>query len=368
MARETGQRIKTFSIGFEEAEFDELQYARTTAGLLGADHHEFVVTPDVCGLTEEIIWHHDEPFADVSSIPTYIVSKMAREHVTVVLSGDGGDEVFGGYQRYIVEREREKFEMIPSFLRRQLFLRLSRALPRGAYGKRYLSTNSRDAGPRYVDAISYFDEETKWTLLSDSLLAELNGYSSATAFEGIFEEPVSSARLDRQMYLDGKTYLPGDILVKVDRMSMAHSIETRAPLLDHHLIEFAQTIPASLKLRRVNKGWESKYILKRAVAGLIPDEIIHRPKQGFDVPIKYWLNREMKEMAHDLLASPRARERGYFDPKAVARLLQEHNRGVRDHAHSLWALLMLEIWHRTFIDHEPAASFTGAKSVANGAV
>ncbi|HKC86078.1 MAG TPA: asparagine synthase C-terminal domain-containing protein, partial [Blastocatellia bacterium] len=139
-------------------------------------------------------------------------------------------------------------------------------------------------------------------------------------------------------------------------MSMAHSIETRSPLLDHRLIEFAQTIPASLKLARSNGRWESKHIFKRAVAGLIPDEIRRRPKQGFDVPIKYWLNREMKEMTHDLLTSPRARQRGYFNPKSVAGLLQEHNRGVRDHAHSLWALLMLEIWRRMFIDHEPAAS------------
>jgi len=363
MARETGRRIKTFSIGFGETEFDELPYARITANLLGADHHEFVVTPDICSLAEEIIWHHDEPFADVSSVPTYLMSKMAREHVTVVLSGDGGDEVFGGYERYVIDRRREKFEMIPSFLRRHLLLGLSRALPPGAYGKRYLSVNSLDAGPRYVSSISHFDGEARKSLFSEEFLAALNGYSPESAFERIFEEPVSSARLDRQMYLDSKTNLPGDILVKVDRMSMAHSIETRSPLLDHRLIEFAQTIPASLKLARSNRRWESKYILKRAAAGLIPDEIIHRPKQGFDVPIKYWLNREMKEMTHDLLTSPRARQRGYFNPKSVAGLLQEHNRGVRDHAHSLWALLMLEIWRRMFIDHEPAASFAGAKGV-----
>jgi asparagine synthase (glutamine-hydrolysing) len=361
MTRETGRPIKTFSIGFREADFDELRHARITANLLGADHHEFVVTPDVCSLAEEIIWHHDEPFADVSSVPTYLVSKMAREHVTVVLSGDGGDEVFGGYDRYVVDRRREKFELIPSLLRRHLMQRLGRALPPGAYGKRYLSVNSRDAGPRYVGSISAFDSELRKSFFSKPFLAALNGYSPESAFERIFEEPVSSARLDRQMYLDSKTYLPGDILVKVDRMSMAHSIETRSPLLDHHLIEFAQTIPASLKLARSNGRWEPKYILKRAVAGLIPDEIIYRPKQGFGVPIKYWLNREMKEMVNDLLSSPRAIQRGYFNPKAVAGLLQEHNRGVRDHAYSLWALLILEIWHRMFIDREPAANFSGAK-------
>ncbi|MGH9752748.1 MAG: asparagine synthase (glutamine-hydrolyzing), partial [Blastocatellia bacterium] len=366
MARETTRPIKTFSIGFNEPEFDELQYARSAANLLGADHHEFVVTPDVCSLAEEIIWHHDEPFADVSSVPTYLVSKMAREHVTVVLSGDGGDEVFGGYDRYIVDRRREKFELIPSFLRRHLLLRLSRALPPGAYGKRYLSVNSRDAGPRYIGSISAFDGENRESVFSAPFLAALNGYSPESDFARIFEEPISSAKLDRQMYLDSKTYLPGDILVKVDRMSMAHSIETRSPLLDHHLIEFAQTIPASLKLVRSNNRWETKYILKRAVEGLIPNEIIYRPKQGFGVPIKYWFNRELKEMAHDLLGSACARARGYFNQQAVAGLLQEHNQGVRDRSHSLWALLMLEVWHRMFIDREPVASFTGAKGVAKG--
>ncbi len=363
MAREMSQPVKTFSIGFSEADFDELEHARVTARTLGTDHHEFVVTPDVCDLAEEIIWHHDEPFADVSSIPTYIVSKMAREHVTVVLSGDGGDEVFGGYQRYAIDRGREKFELIPSFIRRQVLLRLSRAMPRGAYGKRFLSANSRDAGPRYVDSISYFDAEAKRELLSKSLLAELNGYRSESVFETIFTEPQSSARIDRLLYLDGKTYLPGDILVKVDRMSMANSIETRAPFLDHHLIEFAQTIPGSLKLRRARSRWEAKHILKRAVTGLIPDEIIYRPKQGFDVPIKYWLNHELGEMLIDLLTSARAKQRGYFNQKTVAGLLQEHRRGLRDNARHLWALLMFEIWHRAFIDREPAPKFPGAKGV-----
>jgi asparagine synthase (glutamine-hydrolysing) len=360
MAREMSQPVKTFSIGFSEADFDELKYARVTARTIGADHHELVVTPDVCELAEEIIWHHDEPFADVSSIPTYIVSKMAREHVTVVLSGDGGDEVFGGYQRYLIERGRERFELIPSFIRHRILLRLARALPRGAYGKRYLSVNLRDAGPRYVESISYFDQETQQSLLSEALLAELNGHISARAFERIFEEPASRARLDRMIYLDSKTYLPGDILVKVDRMSMAHSLEARAPLLDHHLIEFAQTIPYSLKLRRTDRGWETKYILKRAVEGLIPDEIIHRVKQGFDVPIKHWLRRELGDLCDDLLTSCRARQRGYFKEKVVASLLQEHRSGIRDNARHLWALLTFEIWHRMFIDREPTASFRNA--------
>jgi asparagine synthase (glutamine-hydrolysing) len=159
------------------------------------------------------------------------------------------------------------------------------------------------------------------------------------------------------MYLDSKTYLPGDILVKVDRMSMAHSIETRAPLLDHKLIEFVQTIPASLKLREM----ETKYILKKAVRGLIPDEIIFRPKQGFDVPIKHWFNHELRELLDDTINDPRTRTRGYFNHQAVIGILNDHRRGVRDQARHLWGLLILELWHRAFIDRQPEPSFSGAK-------
>jgi asparagine synthase (glutamine-hydrolysing) len=219
-------------------------------------------------------------------------------------------------------------------------------MPRSAYGKRMLSHIARADGQRRVNAMSYFNEEAKRELLSVQVRRALNGYNSATAFERLYDTPASRARLDRHMYLDGKTYLPGDILVKVDRMSMANSLETRAPLLDHKLIEFVQTIPASLKLR----GLETKYILKRAVTGLIPDEIIHRPKQGFDVPIKRWFNHELRQMLDDTLADQRTRERGYFNQQAVQALLAEHRRGRRDNARHLWGLLMLELWHRTFID------------------
>lgn len=363
MSRAMNQPVKTFSIGFSEAGFDELKYARVTAEAFKTDHHEFVVTPDVCNLIEEVAWHHDEPFGDVSSIPTYVVSKMAREHVTVVLTGDGGDEVFGGYERYVIERLREKFEHIPSVVRRNLMQRLSNALPRGFYGKRYLSTNSKDAGPRFVDALAFFDEEAKRSMLSPEVRSRLGGYNSATAYERIFESPQSQSRLHRQMYLDSKTYLPGDVLAKVDRMSMAHSIETRSPLLDHKLIEFAQTIPASLKLRRTERGFETKYIFKRALEGIIPQEIIYRRKQGFDVPIKHWLRNELSEMLDDTICSQSARQRGYFDHRVITGILDEHRRGVRDNARHLWGLMMLEIWHRLFIDRRPERRFDGAKEV-----
>jgi asparagine synthase (glutamine-hydrolysing) len=359
MARQMTQPVKTFSIGFKEESFDELEYARVTARKYGTDHHEFIVTPDICKIIEEVVWHHDEPFNDVSSIPTYVVSKMAREFVTVVLSGDGGDELFGGYERYAIERNRDKYLAVPRFIRHGVMKPIGAALPQGFYGKRFIGNISLDAGPRYVDSMAYLNEEAKRSVLSGAARQSLNGYNAVEAFERIYHTPSSTSNLHRQMYLDSKTYLPGDILVKVDRMSMAHSIETRAPLLDHKLIEFVQTIPPSLKLR----GMETKYILKRAVKGLIPDEIITRPKRGFDVPIREWLKNDLREMLDDTVNSRRISERGYFEPATIARIMDEHLRGVRDHARYLWGLMTLELWHRAFIDRKPESHFTGAKTM-----
>jgi asparagine synthase (glutamine-hydrolysing) len=360
MARHMGRPVKTFSIGFSESGFDELDYARVAARHFNTDHHEFVVTPDVCKIVEEVIWHHDEPFADVSSIPTYIVSKMAREHVKVVLSGDGGDELFAGYERYVVDRARARFARIPRFIRKNLMLKASSALPRSAYGKNFLRNIALDAGERYVDSLSLLTREAKREILSGEFKRSLDAHDSSEQFEQLLAESNSSEQINRLLYLDSKTYLPGDILTKVDRMSMAHSIEAREPLLDHKLIEFAQTIPASLKLR----GLETKHILKRALGGLIPGQIINRPKQGFGVPINKWLNHDLRDLLNDTLTDGRTRQRGYFNQNAVEALLDEHRRGRRDHALQLWALLTLELWHRTFIDRRPESSFTGAKRVS----
>jgi asparagine synthase (glutamine-hydrolysing) len=212
---------------------------------------------------------------------------------------------------------------------------------------------------RYVDSVTYFDRDAQLNLFSEDARRALAEYDPAERFERMFAAPASRSRLERLLYLDSKTYLPGDILVKVDRMSMANSLETRSPLLDHCLIEFAQTIPASFKLR----GLETKYILKRAAAGLIPEEIINRPKQGFDVPIRRWFNRELREMLDDTLNDRRARERGDFNHRAVLAILDEHRRGIRDHARHLWSLLVLELWRRSFIDRQPEMRCVGAKRV-----
>ena len=360
MARAMDRPVKTFSIGFTESSYDELHYARIAARHFQTEHHEFIVTPDVCRIVEEIVWHHDEPFADMSSVPTYIVSKMAREHVTVVLSGDGGDELFAGYERYLVDRQRQKFERVPGFFRRNLMLPTARRLPQHVYGKNFLRNVALDPGARYIDSISCFDEEKKQHMLSYDFRRSLARYNSTDRFIKLFAAPGSHERLNRLLYLDSKTYLPGDILTKVDRMSMAHSVEAREPLLDYKLIEFAQRVPASLKLR----GAETKSILKRAMRGIIPDEIINRPKQGFGVPMQKWFREDLREMVIDTLTDSRTRQRGYFNQRAVSAILREHLSGRRDNSRHLWSLLMLELWHRAFVDHQPEPAYAGAKKLS----
>ena len=347
MARHMGQPVKTFSIGFHEDSYNELKYARLTAEKFGTDHHEFFVTPDICAVVDELAWHFDEPFADSSAIPTYMVSKLARDHVTVVLSGDGGDELFAGYTRYVVERRRGGFEFLPKPLREGLMRPLSQRLPHATWGRNYLHNVSLDPISRYLDSVSVFTSLNRKSLYTSDFIQKLgpSGYAG-----GLFHELVDKVRtdqsLDRLLYLDSKTYLPGDILTKVDRMSMAVSLEARAPLLDHKLIEFVTRVPASLKLA----GLETKHLLKRAVKDLIPAEILDRPKQGFGVPIQEWINQQLRSRIRDTLSDARTRQRGYIDSRYVDLLLDEHERGRRDHSMGLWALLMLELWHRQFLD------------------
>jgi asparagine synthase (glutamine-hydrolysing) len=347
MARHMGQPVKTFSIGFHEDSFNELKYARLTAEKFGTDHHEFFVTPDICSVVDELAWHCDEPFADSSAIPTYMVSKLAREHVTVVLSGDGGDELFAGYDRYVVERKRQGYAQLPRMLRKGVMRPLSRQLPHGAFGRNYLHNVSLDPVARYLDTVSVFTSLNRTSLYSSEFQSRLGttGYAEQL-FSELADKVESKEAIDKLLYIDSKTYLPGDILTKVDRMSMAVSLEARAPLLDHKLIDFVGTIPASLKLA----GLETKHLLKRAVADLIPAEILNRPKQGFGVPIQQWINQQLRSRIRDTLSDKRTRERGYINPHYLEVILTEHERGRRDHSMGLWALLMFELWNRQFVD------------------
>lgn len=357
MTRELNYPVKTFSIGFTEASFDELKYARATAEHFGTEHHEFVVTPDVCKIVEEVVWHHDEPFADVSSVPTYMVSKLASEHVKVVLSGDGSDEIFAGYERYAQDRRKESFEKIPGWFRKNLLRPLSQALPRRAYGKNFLRNISLDPASRYVDSISFFHPDLQHELLSNQMRNALKHYNSSDKYVETYNASNAQDHTARLLHLDSKTYLPGDILAKVDRMSMALSLESRVPFLDHTLIEYATRIPIHLKLN----GLTTKHILKQAVTGLIPEEIIHRRKQGFDVPIREWFKHDLRPMLHDILLDRKTRERGYFNERAITSIIKEHERGRRNYARHLWGLLTFELWHRAFIDCQPQSEFIGAK-------
>ena len=340
--------VKTFSIGFNEDTFNELKFARIAAKHFNTEHHEFIVTPDLVETVDELVWHFDEPFADSSALPTYMVSKMARSFVTVVLSGDGGDELFAGYTRYVTDRKRSGLEKLPKAIRRNLLKPLSEALPHGARGRNFLYNTSLDAVDRYIDSVSHFGKLKKLELYSSVLSENLNGGfgKAETLYKKIAESVSSRNSVDKLLYLDSKTYLPGDILTKVDRMTMAASLEARVPLLDHELIEFVQKIPANLKL----KGLETKYIFKKAMEAVVPREILYREKQGFGVPINEWINSQLKDRIHGILSEKRTEERGYFEPRYIKVLLNEHAANRRDHSHALWILWMLELWHRRYVD------------------
>jgi asparagine synthase (glutamine-hydrolysing) len=360
MSRAMSQPVKTFSIGFNEDTYDELKYARVAAKHFGTEHHEFIVTPDICDIVDELVWHFDEPFADSSAIPTYMVSKLAREYVTVALSGDGGDELFAGYTRYVVDRKRSGLARLPRVVREGVMQPLSASLPHGAWGRNYLRNVSLAPLERYIDSISIFTELNKQALYTSDFKARLNGRSAGTLmFHELASHVNTGDAIDPLLYLDSKTYLPGDILTKVDRMSMAVSLEARVPLLDHKLIEFVTRIPASLKM----KGLETKYIFKQALRGLVPEEILHRPKQGFGVPVAEWINLQLRERIRETLTERRTRERGLFDARYVSLLLEEHERGRRDHSPALWSLLMLELWHRSFADSASGNSRAGTETI-----
>jgi asparagine synthase (glutamine-hydrolysing) len=347
MAGHMSQPVKTFSIGFNEDSYNELKYARLTAEKFGTDHHEFFVTPEICNVVDDLVRHFDEPFADSSAIPTFMVSKLAREHVTVALSGDGGDELFAGYTRYAIEKKREGFARVPAFLRQGVMQPVSRLLPHNAKGRNFIHNVALDPADRFLDSMSIFTSLNKELLYAGDMRQFLKKKNRFVDFQQLAGRVKTGSATDELLYIDSKTYLPGDILTKVDRMSMAASLEARAPLLDHKLIDFVTTIPAALKL----KGLETKYIMKKAVADLVPAEILNRPKQGFGVPIQEWINRQLRARIRDELANLTSGHRDYIDQNYVQVLLDEHDRGRRDHSMSLWALFMFQLWHCEYVDN-----------------
>jgi asparagine synthase (glutamine-hydrolysing) len=349
MSEASPARVKTFSIGFNEPAFDELEHARRVAQHFGTDHHEMVVEPDAVGILDRLISHFDEPFADSSAIPTWYVSEMARRHVTVVLSGDGGDELFGGYDRYLPHPRVVAFDRFsPRGVRRVAAIAAAR-LPHGIRGKNFLRHVGRDERGRYLDAIRFFGADEKPALLTMDARRRMHEVDAEHRLARHFERYSELPWASQMMRFDTETYLPEDVLTKVDRMSMAHSIESRVPLLDNDVVAFASTLPASLKIKQNRR----KHVLKEVAATLLPAEILNRRKQGFGVPLGVWFRGNLRELFSDTLLSPASLQRGYFQPGFVRQIVNEHLSGKRDHTLRLWQLVVFEKWHQQYAD-EPA--------------
>ena len=351
MAGASTDPVITNSISFSVASYNEANYARQVAELYETDHNEFHVTPDAVPIIEKLAWHYDEPFADSSAVPTYYVSKMARKRVTVSLSGDGGDENFAGYRRYYMDmRENLVRNMVPMALRRPVFGLLGNLYPKADYlpqifrGKAFLSNVARDPIDAYYFSVSAVHDMDKEKFFNDDVLKETQGYRTFNIFKEIYDKAPAQDHLSRIQYLDIKTYLCEDILTKVDRASMAVSLEVRCPILDHVFMEYTAKIPYTLKL----KGLEGKYIFKKALKKYLPGEILYRKKMGFGVPILEWMKGDLKEYTRALVLEGDASQT-YLNVPHLTRIWKEHQRGVRNWSTELWIVMMFNLWHRKFM-------------------
>jgi asparagine synthase (glutamine-hydrolysing) len=353
MARVGGGRVKTFSIGFSAKEYDETRYARMVAQRYATDHEELVVEPDAIAVLPQLIWHYGEPFADPSAIPTYYVSEMARRKVTVALNGDGGDECFLGYNRYKAMHHLSRLDGLPRWSR--VGLGRSLAMAPATLQRRFkipriralLEAPDQRPSRRYAFTIVYFTGDDKAAGYGNAMEEHLAG-NALDLIEPYFAE--ADSLVSGANWADIHTYLPDDLMVKVDVASMAHGLESRSPLLDHVFMEWAAEIPEEIKIAH----GETKSLFKSAMEPYLPRELLYRPKMGFGCPVDHWFRSELKEFAYDVLLSRSARDRGLFRPDYVRRLLDEHCTLTRDHHTRLWALLMLELWFQMWID-SPAA-------------
>jgi len=353
MAQESSQPVKTFSIGFEEQDYSELKYAKQVAEAVGAEYHEFIVKPDALEVLPILVRHYGEPFADPSALATYYVARETRKYVTVALNGDGGDESFGGYERHLAMRLAEKYHRLPKFLRQTIVEKLFDAIPtseikrnRFRDAKRFLKVAALPKTERYSRWLSSYRPEDKLELYTEAFQKEIAGYNSYQIFDKWFAKANGSGVLDATLLTDMMTYLPNDLLVKVDIASMAVSLEARSPFLDHHLIEFAASLPENLKV----KNLELKYLLKKIAAKLVPKEVVHRRKMGFGIPISHWFRGEMKDFVKQILLSEKFAGRGIANPKYVEKLVSQHIEAKEDHSWKIWILIMLELWFQEFID------------------
>lgn len=350
MAGASHEPVITNSISFSVASHNEASFAKKVAGLYKTDHNEFNVTPEAIPIIEKLAWHYDEPFADSSAVPTYYVSKMAREKVTVSLSGDGGDENFAGYQRYCMDmRENRVRNFVPRSIRSSVFRSLKRfyslgdSFPQIFRGKAFFSNVARDPIEAYYFTISAVHDVDKPKFFNTEVQRETQGYQTFDLFKKIYNTAPANDHLSKIQYLDIKTYLCEDILTKVDRASMAVSLEVRCPILDHVLMEYAAKLPFDLKL----KGSEGKHIFKKALKSYLPDEILYRKKMGFGVPILKWMKTDLKEYVKTLVLEGEA-SKTYLNLPYLEKILEEHQRGADDWASELWIVMMFNLWFKRF--------------------
>lgn len=353
MSRMMKEPVKTFSIGFYEEDYDELRYAKLVADKFETSHTEFKVRPDAVEILPKLVWHYNEPFADSSAIPSYYVSKLAREHVTVVLNGDGGDESFAGYDRYVANELAMRFEKIPRWARKKIFPFLAAVLPSSSDPnsffwrlKRFTQTLALSPELRNANWMCHFNNEMKNGLYTDDFKGKTAGIDSINIILDRYAQSEADNFIDSTLYADVTLYLADTLLVKMDIASMAHSLEARSPFLDHELMEFAARMPAHLKLH----NGKTKIILKNSFKNILPGDIIERKKMGFGVPLDHWFRNELKEMAYDTLLSKRCAERGYFNENFIRKILDEHVAGIWNWQYHIYNLLMLELWHEMFID------------------
>jgi asparagine synthase (glutamine-hydrolysing) len=349
MSQFLNEPVKSYSVGFEGPGegFSELPYARAVANRFKTDHHEVVIRPShLMNLAEKVAWHLDQPLADHATLATYMVAELASHDVKMVLTGEGGDELFAGYARYAGERLSPLFKMIPASAK-SIALAASSHLPGLRRQKLALHALSESGeAARFVSWFPLFDSRIKQSLLSDDMRESLNGYDADNVFAQHLSCTDATGPLNRMLYLDTKLWLPDLLLARGDKMSMAASLEARVPLLDHKLVEFAASLPQNLKV----KGLVRKYLLKRVGRRWLPSEIIHRKKQGFPMPASVWFRHEARAFVRDLLSPSTLRRRGHFNPAFVAKLITQHEEGFADHSALLWGLMSVELWQRIYMD------------------
>lgn len=361
MARASSAPVKTFAIGFRNEDFDESKYAREVAQHFGTEHHELLLQPDILATTQKLTSSMEEPFGDSSMLPTYFVSCLAREHVTVALSGDGGDEMFAGYNRYRLHMERQVFEKIPEPLRHFYRKRIFPLLPQNLRGRKFSYNISLPWQERYADGLTFvsaFERDT--ALLTKEFRDVITEHGDPTQILlRYFKQAPASDPVSQMIYVDTKTYLVEDILTKVDRMSMLTSLEVRVPILDHVFVEWVAGLGAEWKLR----NGKQKYILRKLAERVgVPKSVLYRPKQGFALPMVHWMRNELRELVQTILLEPRTLQRGYFDRKGITRMLEDHFSGRRDQSDCIWRLLIFELWHRNFLESFRDAEWASAES------